>query len=120
MKTWLIRTDHKLDMTQAFSGPRRVFFVGEHWWAQVNRPTSKRFHGQEVKQHGLWYFVRMYNAERHFVAEVPVVSWWMTRRWARLERQTAQLGKGVPVQLVDYNHTSRVSQDLRLNHDKDR
>jgi len=114
---WLVDTSHRLDLTQAFAGPRRVFFVGEHWWQQVNRPTSRRFGSQEVKQHGLWYFVRMQNVDRYFTAEVPLISWWMTRRWTRLEKKTNQISH-VHQPRVRYNQRS-VSHNTRTDDDGD-
>lgn len=107
---WLATKEHKIDLAQSFSGRRRVFFVGKYWWDQINRPTSRRFRGQEVKQHGLWYFVKLANVEPYLVVEVPVVSWWMNKRWNKVNQL-----EHVPTGQVEYNRREiEVSKEPRL------
>lgn len=105
----LVTLDSKIDLKKSFDGPRRVFFVGRHWWNQVNRPVSHRFAGQQVKQHGLWYFVLMPNVEMYTVAEIPLFSWWKNRREAKIQKFLDGVKRGE----ISYNQPDRVSHSQR-------
>jgi len=78
----LVKRPDTIDLTKSHIGPQRVFFVGENWWRQVNRITSRRPGNIRVKVHVRWTFVQLRNCpDPMMLIEVPLINIFMEYKY---------------------------------------